>query len=41
MGLAIGAVVIALVFYVALRISLSNEVSSVLDRIAQLVGPQS
>ena len=39
-GLAVGAVVIALVFYVALRISLSNEVSSVLDRIAQLVGPQ-
>ena len=40
-GLAVGAVVIALVFYVALRVSLSNEVSSVLDRIAQLVGPQS
>ncbi len=40
-GLAIGAVVIALVFYVALRVSLSGEVSSVLDRIAQLVGPQS
>lgn len=40
-GLAVGAVVIALVFYVALRVSLNNEVSSVLDRIAQLVGPQS
>jgi type VI secretion system protein ImpK len=40
-GLAVGAVVIALLFYVALRVSLSNEVSSVLDRITQLVGPQS
>jgi type VI secretion system protein ImpK len=39
-ALSVGAVVIALVFYVALRFSLSNEVSSVLDRIAQLVGPQ-
>ncbi len=39
-ALSVGAVVIALVFYVALRVSLSNEVSSVLDRIAQLVGPQ-
>ncbi len=37
----LAAVVIALVFYVALRVSLSGEVSSVLDRIAQLVGPQS
>jgi type VI secretion system protein ImpK len=40
-GLAVGAVVIALVFYVALRVSLSNEVSSVLDRITQLVDPRS
>lgn len=39
-GLAVGAVAIALLFYVALRVSLSSEVSAVLDRIAQLVGPQ-
>ncbi len=39
-ALSVGAVVIALVFYVALRISLGNEVTSVLDRISQLVGPQ-
>ncbi len=38
-GLAVGAVVISLVFYVALRVSLGNEVQSVLDRITQLVGP--
>lgn len=39
-GLAIGAVVIALVFYVALRVSLGSEVTEVLNRISQLVGPQ-
>jgi type VI secretion system protein ImpK len=39
-GLGVGALVIALVFYFALRVSLGNEVQSVLDRIAQLVGPQ-
>ena len=33
-ALSVGAVVIALVFYFALRVSLSNEVTSVLDRIA-------
>ncbi len=36
-ALSLGAVVIALVVYVGLRISLANEVSSVLARIAQLV----
>lgn len=40
-GLAIGSVAIALVFYVALRISLGSEVTSVLNRIASLVGQQS
>lgn len=39
-GLAIGAVVIALVFYGALRVSLGSEVTEVLNRISQLVGPQ-
>ena len=36
-GLAAAAVVISLVLYVGLRISLSNEVSTVVNRIAQFV----
>jgi len=36
-GLAAAAVVISLVLYVGLRISLSGEVSTVLNRIAQFV----
>jgi type VI secretion system protein ImpK len=40
-ALAVGAVALSLMFYIALRLHLSSEVSSVLERINQLVGSQS